>query len=1110
MCYFYIPIALLMIRTISSFLYRLPKPKIILVLAMLLLSSGGFAQFYNGSQMPFGKSRVQYGEFLWTYYRFADFDTYFYLNGKELAIYTARYAKQIQPEMEALLESRVTDKIVFIVFNSLTDLKQSNIGLLSDQQYNIGGITHIVDNKVFIYFDGDYANFERQIRAGMARALIDQSIYGGSVGRQITNSTLMSMPSWFINGLVSYISEEWNTDIDNHMRDGIISGRYKKFNHLQGDDAIYAGHSIWKYIADKYGKQSIPNIMYLARVSRNVETGFLYVLNISFRNLVKEWYAFYEQQYKDSEAGKVKPQAEPVQKKVKKAVIYDRVRISPDGKYLAWISNEAGQVKVWLYNTLTGKQKMVYRQGVRLDEKADFSYPLIEFHPVSNFIGLITERKGEIRFYQIDTETHKKTWQFIYGFQKILDIDYSHDGRTLAMSAIRKGQSDIYTFNIAASAADQITEDIYNDLNPVFINNSTQIVFSSNRPGDSLSKNPDLSKPGLERNHDLFLYDLKKKDKKLRRITDTPLANEIQPVEYEKGYITYLSDESGIYNRYLAGFDSVITHVDTTTHYKYFTRNYGLTNYPRNISSHTASAKAGKLAEVVHSGEMMRIYTYDQQPARDVGFVTPSTTAYMDQQLLSISRKKDLEGEGKAEPVKKSRKRRFVSVYSGDPELPDSDSLVDLEAYRISLAGKTGRRGKIRAALDEEGLEEFVVPKQRNYNVEYRINELVSQLDFNFLSTSYQPFSGGGGPIFLTPGLNAFFKVGLTDLLEDYRIVAGVRLDFNLTNNEYIFSIANLKHRLDREIYFHRQSIEQIGYYSIVRFKIHELHYILRYPLNPLLSIKGTGSLRKDRAIFMSTDQVNLRQPDVNKYWASVKGELTYDGTRQLGLNLLDGMRFKLFGEYYHEIGGEDKSNNMAVVGFDIRHYMPIYRNFIWANRFATSTSFGKSKLIYYMGGVDTWLAPKFTNEAPIDYSQNYAYQTLATNMRGFYQNVRNGNSFAVLNSELRFPIFNFLANRPLRSDFLNNFQLIAFGDLGTAWTGPNPYSDENSLFTRYIRRGPLFITVHEQREPLVGGLGFGARTRLLGYFLRADYAWGIEDMVINKPVFYISLSLDF
>jgi len=1087
--------------------YTFLRTVIVLVLALMLAPFISKAQFYNGSQMPFGKSRVQYGDFLWTFYRFNDFDTYFYLNGKELAIYTARYAREILPELEQLLESRATDKIQFIIFNSITDLKQSNIGLVSDQQYNIGGITHIIANKVFIYFDGNYNNFERQIRAGMARALIDQSIYGGSVGRQITNSTLMNMPSWFIDGLVSYVAEEWNTEIDNNVRDGIVSGRYRKFNHLTGEDAIYAGHSIWKYIADKYGKQTIPNIIYLSRISRNVETGFLYVLNISFRNLVKEWYAAYREQYSNSDAGRTFPVTKAIQKKVKNDVVYSRVRLNSDGRYMSWVSNQAGQAKVWLYDTQRKKARLLYRQGQRLDELNDLSYPVTAFHPGGRILSMITERKGEIRFYQFNLETGKKTWQFIYGYQKILDCSYSQDGRNLVLSAIRKGQSDIYVFNVASSSSEQITKDVYNDLTPVFIKNSSQIVFSSNRPYDTLADDPKLAKTGLPGNHDLFVYDYKSKDKTLRRITNTPNASELQPIEYKPGIVTFLSDENGITNRYLASFDSIITHVDTSAHYRFFTRNSPMTDYARSIVSHDASWKSGKVAEIVHAGRKRSVYLYDQPLSGDLLSEKPTPTRYMDQRLLASSAVKP-DAEKPREEEKKISKR-FVNVYVGEPDIPEGDTSVNIKNYQITQGGKPQLSGNYRESTGEYK-DGFVLPKQRNYNVEYSINELVSQLDFTFLSSSYQPFSGGFGPIFLTPGLNAFFKVGLSDLLEDYRIVAGVRLDFNLVNNEYVLSISNLKNRLDREIYFHRQSIEETSLYSIVRYKIHELHYILKYPLNPLLSVKGTVSLRKDRAVYMSTDQYNLRQADVNRYWASVKGDLTYDATRQLGLNLYDGMRLKLFGEYYYQLEGDDKNTDMAVVGFDIRHYLPIHRNFIWANRFATSTSFGKSRLIYYMGGVDTWLTPKFTREAPIDYSQNYAYQTLATNMRGFYQNARNGNSFAVLNSELRFPVFRYLANRPLRSDFLNNFQVVAFGDLGTAWTGLTPYSDDNALFTRVIRKGGLLITIREQRQPLIGGLGLGARARLLGYFIRADYAWGIEDMVINKPVFYVSLSLDF
>ena len=182
----------------------------------------------------------------------------------------------------------------------------------------------------------------------------------------------------------------------------------------------------------------------------------------------------------------------------------------------------------------------------------------------------------------------------------------------------------------------------------------------------------------------------------------------------------------------------------------------------------------------------------------------------------------------------------------------------------------------------------------------------------------------------------------------------------------------------------------------------------------------------------------------------------------------------------------------------------------ILALRFAASTSIGERKLIYYMGGEDNWLFPAFNVSTPIAFDQHYAFQTLATNMRGFVQNIRNGNSFALVNAEIRLPVIRYFYDRPIRSDFLNNFQMVAFADAGTAWTGISPWSEENQLFINYINSNPMFIKVQLVKDPIVEGFGGGLRSRILGYFLRADLAWGIEDGRVRKPVFYLSLSLDF
>jgi hypothetical protein len=130
--------------------------------------------------------------------------------------------------------------------------------------------------------------------------------------------------------------------------------------------------------------------------------------------------------------------------------------------------------------------------------------------------------------------------------------------------------------------------------------------------------------------------------------------------------------------------------------------------------------------------------------------------------------------------------------------------------------------------------------------------------------------------------------------------------------------------------------------------------------------------------------------------------------------------------------------------------------------------------------------------------------------MRGFKQNVRNGNTFALINSEIRWPIIRYLANRPISSKILNNFQIVGFADIGTAWTGWDPYSGENSYDKDEIKNGPVTVTVQSNREPIIAGYGFGLRSVVFGYFIRLDWAWGVENFITQPMMFYLSLSLDF
>src|SRR3982750_1645086 len=92
-----------------------------LMLFLLLFTAGTIqAQFSRGTQMSFGKNRVQYNEFYWTFYRFKNFDTYFYLGGQELAAFVGKTGDNEIADIEKLLDYRTEGRLQFIIYNKLS------------------------------------------------------------------------------------------------------------------------------------------------------------------------------------------------------------------------------------------------------------------------------------------------------------------------------------------------------------------------------------------------------------------------------------------------------------------------------------------------------------------------------------------------------------------------------------------------------------------------------------------------------------------------------------------------------------------------------------------------------------------------------------------------------------------------------------------------------------------------------------------------------------------------------------------------------------------------------------------------------------------------------
>jgi Tol biopolymer transport system component len=1105
----------------------------------------------QGMYTPFGQSRVQYGKFEWSYVRSENFDAYHYPGGRELAQFAARTCETELNNIEQIIDHRLSGRIEIIVYNTLSDYKQTNINVISDQAQNPGGYAQVVSNKIFVYFNGNHDNFVMQLKSGLLLVLVNELLFGGTVQDRIQNAALLNLPDWYVFGL----SQKWDVDINNKMKDFILTKKVKKFNRLIQNDPEMAGLAFWRYLVEKYGTEVVANMLYVTRLSRNYETALIYVTGENLKKTSKDLMRYYQEQYSKEDTLRTLPTNTFKIKKRLIPYVEPQMKVSPRGDKLVFSTNKFGKYKIWLMDTKTGKHKKVFRGGYKYHQfELDHSFPMMAWHPGGEKFAFINEKKGKIFLTTVDLITKKRETIRFFKFDKINSFAYSENERTLIFSATRKGQSDLYVYDINTRRERQLTNDVHDDLYPRFVEGSSKIIFSSNR-NSSLVAAPAGPTLPPDNNLDIYLYDFENSSDRLIRLTNTPNINETEPLEYNAEYFAYLSEYNGIKNRYVSRYeqeydftelnikykdeerandtlyfdvlknsgdefeyegktirlDSTIEKIDTIIHNKTIVYTYPLTNYKRNIIAHDVSKQSKTLYETIYlNGKFsIRYSPLLKKVEEESALIETYPTMY---RLKSgFANKPFVTG-----PIIYSTRKQNTQPVNTSADKPAIKPLVKYNYLFLSeFPVKTtdpNQAGYINpeATAKLSSAKGFKLAAPSFYNVTFFPDYFVTQLDNSIINTYYQPIAISNP--FAQP-IQPMVKFGMVDLLEDYRISGGFRLPFNISTIDYFASFETLKKRVDHKLSFYRQVREGVNPQFLLyanRTVSQEIRYSVRFPFLPIVCIRTELFARQDKTTTLAQNRQSMEIPDITKRWLGGKVELVFDNAIPKGLNLWNGTKFKVFYEHYEDL--DDKSGQLNTFGFDFRHFHKLHRQLILATRLTYNTSFGPSRVKYVLGGVDNWISAQQEPGGNAPTSVNYAFQALGTNLRGFKQNIRSGNSFAVINTEIRWPVFSYLFNRPIRNEFISNFQMVPFFDIGSAWVGPDPYSEENTYNQKLVVENQyLSATVINVRDPIVAGYGGGLRSKFLGYFIRFDMAWGVQDLEsTKKPIYYFSLSLDF
>lgn len=1063
----------------------------IIAFALLLINTTTYSQF--------GQNKVQYKLFDWKFLQTAHFDIYFSQGGDYIAQFTAVAAESSLVSIENNIGYGIKKRIPIIVYNSHNEFQQTNAidEYLSE---GIGGVTELFKNRVVIPFEGDYDKFRHVIHHELLHAYMNDLYYGGSIQNIISSNIQLQFPGWFSEGMAEYQSlGGMDKANDMFMRDAVIYDYMPPLDYVDGYLAYRGGQSFFAWLADEYGKEKIGDLMIQIKGLGDVDEGFVDVYNLGIEKLSEKWHKALKQAYWPdiNTRQELNDFAERLTNGKNGDGFYNTApAISPNGKKIAFISNRDGYFSVYIADVKTKKidQKLIAGSQTPSFEELHLLAPGISWSPNGRKIAISVKSGDKDAIYIIDVNSGDKE-ELPIQFEGIFSVDWNPVNNSLVFRGDNSKQSDIWIYDLTTRKLQQITNDLFTDIDPKWSRDGRKIYFTSDRGNYTVESEipKDFTMSWYDfKDKDLYVYNLD--DNLITRFTEDKHANESNVVSSPDGKkILYISDRNGIDNIWMRNLE--------TGEEKPITNSID----PISLLSLSADGKRVAFSSLNQGG--YDIFYLENPFDIDLGIKELPNTVYV--QKLKDERNKLTAVQDSIKQFSDSMKviadsllklgldttglNKNYTTINDTNKVKDTTQLIYGNDVKLNLNPDQPEVDTLspsqKLKLKEKKKSKFQLTDNTNPDGSYKVKSYKIKFspDLIYSNANYSSFYGVQG----------IAQMAFSDVLGNHRIFVATSLVLDLKNSDYAFAYYYLPKRIDYGVsVYHSARFLLIGQNlatsQLYRYRTYGGDLSISYPISKFKRIDGAVSynhITKENLDDPALPSQNLDflLPAVsfvhdNTLWgytAPVKGtryNLTLLGTPKIGAN---GASF------------------FSAIG-DYRTYFQLAEDYNFVLRLNGGFSVGKNPQRFYIGGTESWINYEVENNVyPIEDIKDFAFSTPVMPLRGYNYNYRSGSKFALMNAEFRFPLFRYLILGALPLGF-QNIQGVLFADAGTVWS-------DNKKLQFFQRVNGSLMT-----KDLLLSTGIGTRLFFLYFPMKLDVAWTYDLKNWSKPRYIISIGADF
>ena len=1028
----------------------------------------------------FGQNKVQYRNFDWSFITSPHFDIYYYGEATDLAQFTAEKGEEAYEQISKHLRWTLRKRVPIIIYHSHNDFQQTNV-VLPYMQEGIGGVTELFKNRVVIPFEGDYDQFRHVIHHELVHALINDMIYG-SAQNVASGRVRLRVPLWANEGLAEFLSMNWDTQSDMILRDLAVHEEMPTVQQLQSFLAYKGGQSVWRFIAQKYGREKIGEIFTSMKLTQNAEKGFDKAIGMDFESLTKQWHKYLKKEYWPDIDGRDEIEDISIRltdHKKKKNYYNIAPAISPDGSKIAILEDRSGFANITLIDAIDGKKiKRLVKGNRSIDfEELKWLQPGIAWSPNNKRIVIAAKAGSKDALYLIDVDKPNKKEKLTFDLDGVFSASWSPDGNQLAFVGNKVSSSDIYLYDFNNRTLKNLTNDIYSDSEPTWSADGSKIAYVSSRvkKDDSLIRENKSLTDIASFQTDIYSIDIS--NNSLNRITYSD-ANENYPLWANTDNILfYTSDENGISNLFRHNM------------------NNGSIESLTNLLTGLFQISLSKDDEVMvfagysdNGWDIFRISNPLQMKQVDLIPTQFSKNKGQDNGALADFRRNKSRGININRTSGKDYSNHIFALEYGNFNKNNERTEPDSTQFQVS---------------------DSLITDDGDYISQPYKTRLTMDMVFGY--ASYNSFFGAQG----------MTQFAFSDVLGDHQISLGTELVISLDKSDYYFTYGYLKNRADYYFSLFHQADATSDYYgNLYRLRFYGFQGLMSYPINRFNRIDAGLSYNKiDYRLFQqdyysygSYYESAREAADVMMYTASY----IFDNTVYGYTGPIDGFRQNT--TISISPGAGQSKLKYQTIKLDFRKYFMFSRYTSLASRVTYGKSFGPNPQKFILGGLQNWIwgngetfgdkdESRFRSQ-PIDTSNTSMLIDVYLSdfmfpMRGYRFWERTGSNTLLMNFEFRFP-FLFAFGIPNKFVF-SNFGSYLFLDVGAAWDDIEEFNSIKALRNKYgDNRLP------DNASPIIAGAGIGIKIPLGPFLFRVDTAWDVNPNGYSRPQYYVSIGTDW